>query len=157
MQEDVADGYRISDLSDYTDAQLFRAVKSNWGYEDSQPFDIIGRLKKEIRSKDGASYFLLEEMHSTNDGSVLLYPLNEVDVRQRVYVGAVNESLFGNKPADGAWVKARVELSRETERVKHNNPFGLHVVDGGLQLLRAIPEEAANSDVLIDGESHVEE
>ena len=115
MQEDVADGYRISDLSDYTDAQLFRVVKSHWGYGDSQPFDIIGRLKEKTLG-NGASVFFLEEMHSANDGSVLLYPLNEVDVRQNVYVGAVNKSLFGNKPADGAWVKARVELSRETEQ-----------------------------------------
>lgn len=157
MQEDVANGYRISDLSDYTEAELFRLIKTHWGYEDSQPFDIIGRLKKEIRSKDGASYFLLEEMHSTNDGSVLLYPLNEVKVRQIVYVGAVKKSLNGNKPADGAWVKARVELSPKRERVRSNNPFSLKAVDGGLQLLRAIPEEAANSDVVIDGESHVEE
>lgn len=158
MQEDVADGYRISDLSDYTEAELFRLIKTHWGYGNSQPLDIIGRLKeKDVSLLNGASMCVLEEMRSANDGSVLLYPLNEVDVRQSVYVGAVNKSLFGNKPADGAWVKARVELSRETERVKHNNPFGLKVVYGGLQLLLAIPEEVANSDVLIDGESHVEE
>ncbi|MEQ9451098.1 MAG: AAA family ATPase [Pseudomonadales bacterium] len=156
MQEDVADGYRISDLSDYTDDQLFRVVKSHWGYESSQPFDIIGRLKEKTLG-NGASIFFLEEMHSTNDGSALLYPLNELDVRQNVYVGSVNKSLFDNKPADGAWVKARVELSREAERIKHNNPFSLQTVDGGLQVLRALPEEAANSDVLIDGQSHVEE
>jgi hypothetical protein len=40
MQEDVADGYRISDLSDYTEAELFRLIQTHWGYEDSQPLDI---------------------------------------------------------------------------------------------------------------------
>ena len=155
MQEDVADGYRIADLSDYTEVQLFRLIKSHWGYGNTQPFDIIGRLK-EISTVRGVSFFILEELHSVNDGSVLLYPLNEADVRQTVFVGLLNKSLLGIEFVNGAWVKARVELSPEKERIKHKNPLALKAVNGGLQLLQAIPEEAANQEVFIEGESHVE-
>lgn len=152
---DDANGYRFSDQTDYTDSQLLQELKSNWNYGYSQQFDIIGRLK-EVNLKERVIYFL-EEMHSTNDGSVLLYPINDADVRQTVYVGNVNKSLFGNRPVDGAWVKARVELSPEKYRAKHKNPFLLRVVNDGLQVLLAIPEEVSTSEVLIDGQSHIEE
>ncbi len=155
MQDDVADGYRIADLSDYSEAQLFRLIKTHWGYGNAQPFDIIGRLK-EIPTGTWGSFFIIEELRSANDGSVLLYPLNEADVRQTVFVGVVNKSLFGNESIVGAWAKVRVELSPEKERVKHKNPFALKAANGGLQLLQAIPEEAVNPEVFIEGESLVE-
>ncbi len=111
MQEEVPDGYRITDLADYSEAELFGLLKTHWGYS-SQPFDIIGRLKK-LPSGAGGSFFILEELHSVNDGSVLLYPLKERDVRQTVFVGAVNKVQPNDGPLDGQWVKARVELSPE--------------------------------------------
>lgn len=155
MQEEVPDGYRITDLADYSEAELFGLLKTHWGYS-SQPFDIIGRLKK-LPSGAGGSFFILEELHSVNDGSVLLYPLKERDVRQTVFVGAVNKVQPNDGPLDGQWVKARVELSPEKERLKHKNPFSLKALSDGLQFLRKLPEEVTNSEIVIDGKDHIEE
>lgn len=155
MQEDITKKYRIADLHDYSEAQLFQLIKTHWGYENAQSVDIIGRLK-EMPAANGGSFFILEELHSANDGAVLLYPLDEADVRQTAFVGTVNKALFSDESIDGAWIKARVELSPEKERIKHNNPFALKAANGGLQLLKVIPEEATNFTVASEGKNHVE-
>lgn len=156
MQENIAKGYRIVDLYDYSEAQLFQLIKTHWGYGNAQPFDIIGCLK-ERPSSSGGSFLVLEELHSVNDGAILLYPLNETGVHQTIFVGNVKKDQFDNKFVVGTWIKARVELSPETERKKHNNPFALKVVKGGLQLLQAIPEEVTSPNIITEGESHVEQ
>lgn len=46
MVDDVAERYRISELEDYTEAELFDILKTAWGYSKAQPFDVIGRLNK---------------------------------------------------------------------------------------------------------------
>jgi hypothetical protein len=150
-ESEVAEGHRIADLSDYSEARLLRTLKTYWGYDDAQPFDIIGRLRRR-GVESGNPHFILVDLHSANDGSVLLYPLNEADVSQTIYVGGVNESQFYS----GAWIKARVILSPKNERDKHKNPFSLKAVRGGLQVLEAIPKEVANPEIAIEGVVQVE-
>ncbi|PSF05994.1 restriction endonuclease [Marinobacter fuscus] len=155
MQGTGAEGFFASDLEGLTEAELVSLLKSQWGYAKEQPFDAIGRLKG-ITTNSGATFFILEELHSIHDGAALLYPLNEPDVRHTVFVGAINKTQLSVEPTDGLWVKARMELSPKQERTKHKNPFALKVVNGGLERLEAIPEEAANTDIVIDGESYIE-
>lgn len=155
MQGTDAEGFLTSDLEGLPEAEIVNLLKSQWGYSKEQPFDAIGRLKG-ITTNSGAIFFILEELHSVHDGAALLYPLNEPDVRHTVFVGAINKTQLGVEPTDGLWVKARMELSPKQERTKHKNPFALKVVSGGLERLEAIPEEAANTDIVIDGESYIE-
>jgi energy-coupling factor transporter ATP-binding protein EcfA2 len=86
----------------------------------------------------------------------LLYPLDQEDLRQTVFVGVVNKYSFDKESIDGQWVKARVELSPAKERDKHKNPFALKATNGGIQLMQKIPKEFSESEIFIDGESHVE-
>ncbi|MDD5493535.1 MAG: hypothetical protein PHG36_02515 [Dehalococcoidia bacterium] len=155
MQKDFEERYLFQELADYSESELVRLLKTHWGYSNTQPFDIIGRMKEISRGREG-SFFIIEQLHSTNDRSLLLYPLKESDVQHRVYVGTVNKALLGNESVDGEWVKARVELSPEKERSKHKNPFALKIANGGLQLLQAIPEEVADPEIFIEGEGRVE-
>lgn len=152
MVDDAAERYLISDLENYSENELIERLKLAWGYSKTQPFDLIGRLK-EI---PGRSISFLEELHSVNDGSALLYPLQGADIRHTVYVGRVNQTKFGDETADGKWVTARVQLSPERERKRHSNPFGLAVVNDGLQLLQSIPEDATNIETVIDNKVHFE-
>jgi len=159
MEVDKEEKFRIADLAEYSEADLTRILKTRWGYSDAQPFDVIGRLNQYKKIQlDGvlSLFYILEDLHSFNDGTSLLYPLHEPDVRHTVFVGSIKKEKLGGEVGAGAWVKARVELSPKTEREKRNNPFALKVTDGGLQMLQAIPEEAAAIDFIIDGMHYVE-
>jgi len=133
--DDIVEMYSISELKDHTEIELLTRLKTVWGYSKDQPFDVIGRLKK-ILAISGGMFFILEELRSSNDGSVLLYPVRGKDVRHTVFVGPLDNTQLGGNPVDGKWVIARVELSPEKERIKHKNPFALKIVNSGIKLLQ---------------------
>ena len=147
--------FRLSELAEHTDEDLLQILRDYWGYYDVQPLEVIGQLR-EITSGKAGSFYIIEHLKSVNNGMALLYPLNEPDVNQTVFVGTIKKSQLSDEPVDGKWVKMRVELSPDNERVKHNNPFSLKAVNGSVRLLQAIPEDIANDDVVINGKSHIE-
>lgn len=143
--------YFLKDLADYSEQQLLEALKRRWGYDLDKPLDLIGKLK-EISTKSGGAFYVLEELHSINDGSGLVYPVEGDEIRNTVFVGGVkNDELVS-----GRWVKARVLLSPQKERAKWNNPFSLKAVDGSVHLLEALPEAANSDEYYINGEFHIE-
>lgn len=142
--------YLLEELAGFSDQQLLEALKRNWRYDPQKPLDIIGKLKK--ITTDTNSFYILEELHSIHDGSALVYPLQREDIHHTVFAGAIKE----HSVESGSWVKVRVTLSPENERVKWNNPFSLRVENGYVSLLNALPETADNNQYLIDGKFHVE-
>jgi hypothetical protein len=152
---EVMKTYRPEDLENLSEEALLGLLKSCWGYSATQPLDIIGRLQI-VETQTGISFFNLHDLHSINDGSILTYPLE--GVRQVVYLGRINQKIHQNRSLDEQWVKARVHLSPQSERIKHKNLLGLKVTDGSWELLRELPKDVSNNlEVLVDGKSHIEE
>lgn len=155
--------YEISQLNFFSDEELIGLLKESWAYSASQPFDIIGRLKekrsrlKEMQGSKDVSYFVLEDLRSINDGSTLLYPLKEMDISNRVYVGNFNIPDLDKDSIEGAWVKTRVDLSPAAVRAKHNNPFLLRAVQAGVKVLSNVPEKVLNTQIVIDGIHPIEQ
>ncbi|MCX2781095.1 McrB family protein [Microbulbifer thermotolerans] len=143
--------FSVSDLAGLSDQQLIETLKKHWGYTPDQPLYVLGRLK-EIPTSNGGSFFILEDLHSVHDGADLLYPLDIPDIRHTVFVGSVKDTGFES----GQWIKAQVTLSPEKERIKHENPFALKTMDGGLELLEALPEGVEETEYVIDGKTHIE-
>jgi energy-coupling factor transporter ATP-binding protein EcfA2 len=143
--------FSLEVLADYSEHQLLETLKRRWGYDLDKPFSVIGKLK-EITTKAGGAFYILEDLHSINDGSELFYPVGGDDIRNTVFVGGVKK----DELVSGCWVKVRVTLSPEKERTKWNNPFSLKALDGSVQLLEALPEAADSEEYYIDGEFHVE-
>ena len=81
--------YSISDYNSHSDDDWFAIVKKAWGYAEGQAFDVMGSLK-EVVAKAG-TFYLLENIHSINDGSALLYPLESDDSPQTIFIGSINE------------------------------------------------------------------
>lgn len=143
--------YSLDVIADYNEHKLLETLKRHWGYDIDKPFSVIGKLK-EITTKAGGAFYVLEDLHSINDGSGLVYPVEGDDIRNTVFVGGVkNDELVS-----GRWVKAGVILSPEKERTKWNNPFSLKVLDGSVQLLEALPGSSSSEEYYIDGELHIE-
>jgi energy-coupling factor transporter ATP-binding protein EcfA2 len=152
--DDIVEMYSISELKDHTEFELLNLLKTAWNYSKAQPFDVIGRVKKIPTSFGG--FFILEELRSTNDGSALLYPIRDTDVRHTVFAGPINAAQLVGQTVDGKWVIARVELSPEEKRIEQKNPFALKTVKGGIKLLQSIPEDITNIETIIDGEKYLE-
>lgn len=152
----VSQTFEMSELASFSDEELIGLLKESWAYSASQAFDVIGSLK-EIPAKLGGSFFVLEDLHSINDGSALLYPLKGTDVKQTVFVGKFNKRELDKDSLDGTWVKARVELEPEDQRAKHNNPFFLKAVQGGVQVLSGVPGDALDTQIVIDGVHQIEQ
>lgn len=143
--------YLLEELADFSEPQLLATLKQHWGYDSNQPFDVLGKLD-EITTNDGGAFYILQELHSVNDGSTLVYPLAAENVRHTVFVGKLKH----RELKSGRWVKARVTLSPEAERAKHKNPFALKAVDDAISLLMTLPETANKEEYYIDGQLHVE-
>lgn len=143
--------YLLKELAELSDQKLLETLKRRWGYDLDKPLDLIGKLK-EISTKAGGAFYVLEDLHSINDGSGLVYPVEGDDIRNTVFVGGVKS----DELVSGCWVKARALLSPEKERLKWNNPFSLKAVDGSVHLLEALPEAAERDEYYIDGEFHIE-
>lgn len=143
--------YLLEDVAGFDDQQLLETLKRKWGYDLDAPLDVIGTLKQ-ISTTTGATFFILENLHSVNDGSSLVYPLEQDDVRNTVYVDIVkNDDLVSGRRA-----KATVILAPENERIKRKNPFSLKAVDGSVHLLESLPEAAKSKEYIIDGKLHIE-
>ncbi|UCG19448.1 MAG: AAA family ATPase [Thiotrichales bacterium] len=149
--------YLLEDLAGLNDQQLLKTLKRSWGYDLDKPLYIMGRLttaksKTDDGEKKANEFFVLEELHSVNDGSALVYPLKGENVLNSVFVGNIKK----HNLASGRWVKARVSLSPEYERAKRKNPFALSAVDGAISPLDDLPEAANIDEYYIDGKLHIE-
>jgi len=142
--------FSSNDLADYSERELLGLLKQQWGYNENEPFDLIGRIK-EIATETGG-FSILENLHSVHNGSVLLYPLTKDGVRHTVFVGTTPPEIVS-----GQWVRTRVQLSPEKERLKHDNPFALRAVTEAMQPLEAVPEDAVSAVFNIDGQAHLEQ
>ncbi|MGL4734246.1 MAG: AAA family ATPase [Enterovibrio sp.] len=143
--------YSLEDLAGLSEQQLLDMLKGSWGYAPDQPFDVLGKLRK-IKTNTGSFFFILEELRSVNDGSVLVYPLAGESPLNTIFVGG----LKNRELQSGNWVKARVAISPEGERTKHKNPFSLRTMDGAVSTLNTLPETADSSQYSIDNKVLVE-
>ncbi|WP_417511343.1 AAA family ATPase [Methylophaga sp.] len=148
-------GFSLAELSEHSDTLLIQLLKQSWDYDLDQPFVVIGQLKA-IPRADNSTFYILENLKSVNDGRSMFYPIDNQDIRHTVFIGVLRAPKLGKQPSDGMWVKAKVVLSPEKERTRHNNPFALKTVDDGLQPLEALPEEVARPEFVIDGQPYIE-
>lgn len=141
--------YRVQDVAGFADEEILALLKAVWNYADGQPFYIFGQLE-EVSLQSGNKIYFLVRPRSVNDGSALRYPLEGI-ATHKVYIGSsgrIGLKLKADEINDGIWVKARVELSPETERNKQKNPFNLQTVDKGVTRLQKIPRQVIESGKL---------
>lgn len=145
--------YRVQDLAGFADEEILALLKAVWSYDVGQPFCIFGQLE-EVSLQNGNKIYFLIRPRSVNDGSALRYPLEGI-ATHKVYIGSskrIGVKLKADDINNEIWVKARVELSPETERIKHKNPFNLQAVDKGVTRLQKIPRQVIESAKLSTNE-----
>ena len=136
--------YTEDDLKDSSDQELLAILAKFWGVDNGK-FEVFGELPALGESKHG----FIDYPYSTKTGERLYYPLKGLERSEcRIFVSSQDSSRLGSK-SKSQFVRFEVELSPESERIRHKNPFRLSVKRGTGESLHSLPKEMPQ-DILIN-------
>ena len=136
--------YTEDELKDYSDQELLAILAKSWGFEDGK-IEVWG----ELPALGESIYGFIEHPYSTRNDERLYYPLKGLERGIcKIFVAPQDASRLGSK-SKSRFVRFEVELSPESERIKHKNPFRLSVKRGTAENLRSLPKEMPQ-DILVN-------
>ncbi|MEQ1112743.1 hypothetical protein [Acinetobacter johnsonii] len=136
--------YTQDELKDLSDDKILDLLAKSWGIDDGK-FEVWG----ELPPLGDTSFGFLRNPYLVKTGDRLYYPLQGHEQEPcRFFVAPQDASRYGSKTKQ-CFIRCELELSPESERVKHNNPFSLCVKKGSGENLRYLPKEISQ-EILID-------
>ena len=133
--------YTEDELKDYSDQELLAILAKSWGVEDGK-FEVWGQLP----ALGETTFGFLRNPYLVKTGERLYYPIQGHELEPCSFFVAPNDaSRLGSKTKQ-RFVRCELELSPESERLKHKNPFGLCVKKGSGENLRFLPKEIPLSE-----------
>ena len=142
--------YTADELKGLSDAEILELLAKSWGIDDGK-FEVWGDLPP----LGDTSFGFLRNPYLVKTGDRLYYPLKGHEQEPcRFFVAPQDASRYGSKTKQ-RFIRCELELSPESERVKHNNPFSLCVKKGSGENLRYLPKEIPQ-EILIDPHSDSE-
>ncbi|MDV2440563.1 AAA family ATPase [Acinetobacter gerneri] len=136
--------YTEDELNDYSDQELLGILAKSWGIDDGK-FEVWGQLP----ALGDTSFGFLRNPYLVKTGERLYYPIQGHEQEPCSFFVAPNDaSRLGSKTKQ-RFVRCELELSPESERLKHKNPMGLCVKKGSGENLRFLPKEIPQ-EILID-------
>ena len=142
--------YTQDELKDLSDDKILGLLAKSWGIDDGK-FEVWG----ELPPLGDTSFGFLRNPYLVKTGDRLYYPLQGHEQEPcRFFVAPQDASRYGSKTKQ-RFIRCELELSPESERVKHNNPFSLCVKKGSGENLRYLPKEIPQ-EILIDPHSDSE-
>lgn len=136
--------YTQDELKDLSDDKILDLLAKSWGIDDGK-FDVWGVLP----ALGDKSFGFLENPYLVKTGERLYYPLkgHEQDPC-RFYIGHQDVLRSGSRK-DKSFIRCVLELSPESQRIRHKNPFSLCVKKGSGKNLSYLPKEIPQ-EILID-------
>jgi hypothetical protein len=67
--------YTMNELEGLSEEELFSILKLSWGYEESEPIEVIGVIL--VRETEYSKLYFLDRIMSFKTGKTLTYPLND--------------------------------------------------------------------------------
>lgn len=152
--------YELAELDGLSDEEILERLSASWGFDQGDPIEVIGHLKIiEFTNRDGREVRIavLDQLHSTRDGSPLRYPLSGrhgSTHKNTVFVarGKSVEHLPLSSGSAGLF-RAIVTLAPSIERKKRQNPFELSTSPNALRPLHELPRDF-EIDVLATSNGH---
>ena len=134
--------YKLNQLNILTDYERMSILRDSWGYEDSEPIEVIGIILSVERPNNSTLYFL-DRLINVKTGQSLTYPIEGSLAKRHVeaFLPPRDAQNFFKSEIKGTHVKARLILNPREERDKHNNPVEVCVANGSASLVMAIPKE----------------
>ncbi|WP_058119133.1 McrB family protein [Photobacterium kishitanii] len=138
--------YTRDELVGLSEKDLFDCLAKSWGVEDGK-IEVWG----ELPPLGDNNFGFLRNTYLVKNGKALYYPLEGESFEPcRFFIAPHDAKKYGSKTKTRI-IKCGLELSPESERKKHNNPFGLCASSGTCENLQNLPKEVPH-DIITDNE-----
>ena len=140
MNEIIYTQYELAGLSD---SELLEILAKSWGIDNGK-FEVWGQLPA-LENPFG----FLQNPRLVKNGKRLYYPLQGEEREPcRFYINPRDANKLGSKTMM-RFIRCELELSSESERVKHQNPFSLCMKQDTGEILQLLPKEIPE-EILVD-------
>ncbi|WP_314283275.1 AAA family ATPase [Haemophilus sputorum] len=135
--------YTQDELAGLSDNELLEILAKSWGI-DNRKFEVWGQLPA-LENPFG----FLQNPRLVKNGKRLYYPLQGEEREPcRFYINPRDANKLGSKTMM-RFIRCELELSSESERVKHQNPFSLCMKQDTGEILQLLPKEIPE-EILVD-------
>ncbi|MDD0803361.1 MULTISPECIES: McrB family protein [Acinetobacter] len=136
--------YTKEELKGLSEDKILALLAESWGVQDEKI-----EIWAELPPLGESTYGFILEPHSVLTGERLYYPLKGLDRGNcKIFVSPKDAVRLGDK-RKRCYVRCEVELSPESERIKHDNPFELTLKKGSGENLLYLPKEIPH-EILIN-------
>lgn len=136
--------YTKEELKGLSEDEILALLAESWGVQDGKI-----EIWAELPPLGESTYGFILEPHSVLTGERLYYPLKGLDRGNcKIFVSPKDAVRLGDK-RKRCYVRCEVELSPESERIKHDNPFELTLKKGSGENLLYLPKEIPH-EILIN-------
>lgn len=136
--------YTKEELKGLSEDEILALLAESWGVQDGKI-----EIWAELPPLRESTYGFILEPHSVLTGERLYYPLKGLDRGNcKIFVSPKDAVRLGDK-RKRCYVRCEVELSPESERIKHDNPFELTLKKGSGENLFYLPKEIPH-EILIN-------
>ena len=136
--------YTKEELKGLAEDEILALLAESWGVQDGKI-----EIWAELPPLGESTYGFILEPHSVLTGERLYYPLKGLDRGNcKIFVSPKDAVRLGDK-RKRCYVRCEVELSPESERIKHDNPFELTLKKGSGENLLYLPKEIPH-EILIN-------
>ncbi|QHH95277.1 restriction endonuclease [Acinetobacter gyllenbergii] len=136
--------YTKEELKGLSEDEILALLAESWGVQDGKI-----EIWAELPPLRESTYGFILEPHSVLTGERLYYPLKGLDRGNcKIFVSPKDAVRLGDK-RKRCYVRCEVELSPESERIKHDNPFELTLKKGSGENLLYLPKEIPH-EILIN-------
>lgn len=136
--------YTKEELKGLSEDEILALLAESWGVQDGKI-----EIWAELPPLGESTYGFILEPHSVLTGERLYYPLKGLDRGNcKIFVSPKDAVRLGDK-RKRCYVRSEVELSPESERIKHDNPFELTLKKGSGENLLYLPKEIPH-EILIN-------
>lgn len=135
--------YTQDELAGLSDSELLEILAKSWGIDNGK-FEVWGQLPA-LENPFG----FLQNPRLVKNGKRLYYPLQGEEREPcRFYINPRDANKLGSKTMM-RFIRCELELSSESERVKHQNPFSLCMKQDTGEILQSLPKEIPK-EILVD-------
>lgn len=139
--------YTPEELDGLSDDQLLDILSKSWNVTDRK-FEVWG----ELPALGDTTFGFLRNPHLVSSGERLYYPVKGLEQESCSFFMAPKDAFACGSKTKKRFVRCELELSVESERIKHKNPLSLCVKPSSTENLSYLPEKIP-VDILTDSES----
>lgn len=146
----------MNELEGLSEEELFSILKLSWGYEESEPIEVIGVIL--VRETEHSKLYFLDRIMSFKTGKTITYPLNDnqAKITVQAFFPPPEAREILKSQIKGTHVKAKLVLSPRKERERHNNPVEVNVDSGSASIVMEMPKEWVGVAYEDDEEVYIE-